>query len=168
MASVVEPYRMSSERSRAMDRRAIESFVGRRGTGVLALASGDAPYATPVSYGFDPPAATFYLRLGVDADSRKRAFLDAPTAACLVVYGERDGDWHSVVARGSLASVAEADVDAAVAEALRRAEAPLLDIWDDPAEDVDFRVFRLPADELTGRTTAGTRGGADPGDGDAT
>lgn len=136
-----------------MDQDAIDDFLARRGTGVLALAIGDTPYAVPVSYGFEADAGTFYLRLACRPGGRNEAFLDGATAARLVVYDRVNGEWYSVVAAGRLEAVRGDDVTPQVAEALRRADPPLVDLVD-ADDDVEFGIFRLRVDELTGRTTA--------------
>lgn len=58
-----------------------------------------------------------------------------------------------MVAAGQLETVRGDDMTPWVAEALRRADPPLIELVD--ADDgVKFRIYRLAAEELTGRTTA--------------
>lgn len=135
-----------------MDDDELASFLGRGGTGVLALARDDSPYATPVSYGFDSTERAFTLRLGLSEDSEKRRFLDrdASPEARLVVYGSDDDVWTSVVATGTLQPVDAEDLTPAIAETLRGSDPPLLGAWEDP-DDVEFRLYRLAVETLTGR-----------------
>lgn len=139
-----------------MDDDELASFLGRGGTGVLALAREDTPYATPVSYGFDATARAFTLRLGLSEDSEKRRFLDrdAPPEARLVVYGSDDDVWTSVVATGTLQPVDAEDLTPAIAETLRGSDPPLLGAWEQP-DDVEFRLYRLDVETLTGRRARG-------------
>lgn len=139
------------ESSNELSPEAIESLLGRGGTGVLALARDDAPYAIPVSYGFDPAAGRFYVRLGTTEHGEKRAFLDGPRQARLVVYADVDGEWQSVVATGDLAVVDEADVDRAMVQTLRQAALPLSGMFDPTAGSVTFEMYALDARTLTGR-----------------
>lgn len=132
----------------------IHDFVGRGGTGVLSLASGNVPYSTPVSYGFDPELRAFLLRLGFTADSEKRAFVDASAEARLVVYDRVDGEWRSAVAVGELTRVDDDALTPEIADVLRQADGPLLDVWDEPADQVDFELYRLGVQRLTGRKGA--------------
>lgn len=140
--------------SSRMDRGGIDAFLEDRGTGVLSLARDDTPYAVPVSYGYEPATPAFYLRLSFHPDSRKHAFLAEPTAGHLVVYDRIDSGWVSVIAAGEIAEVEPGALTAEIAETLRRAELPLSDIIDGPPAELEYRLFRLTAAELTGRTTA--------------
>lgn len=131
----------------------IDEFLGSAGTGVLALAREDEPYAIPVSYGYDPRNGDrrLYLRLGGTAESEKRRFLPAD-AARLVVY-RREGDtWTSVVARGPLGRLDESDIDAGIVRSLREAALPLRPIFDVPDDELAFELYALRIEELTGRS----------------
>lgn len=135
----------------------LAAFLGRGGTGVLALARDDTPYAVPVSYGHNPAEGTFTLRLGVTPDSEKTRFLDRADApeARLVVYGRDDDRWTSVVATGRLHEVSADDLTPAVAETLRGSDPPLLDVWPNPGA-VEFRLYRLDPDDVSVRRTEGS------------
>lgn len=144
-----------SERPIELDADAIRAYLARHGTGVLSLADSDEPYSTPVSYGFDPDARTFYFRLGFGDGGEKRRFLDQSVRARFVVYGETDDGWYSVIAKGVLERVEASDVTHEVARNLRRADLPLLDIWPVPVDEIEFEVYRLDVEELTGRRSVG-------------
>lgn len=137
-------------RAEPMDRTEVEAFLGNEGTGVLALAQDDESYAFPVSYGFDAVDGTFYLRLAFHPDSEKRAFLGPDSTVSLVVSDEREGKWRSVVARGRLRETGEAAIDSSVVEAIRRVNIPFFTVFDRPARELDFQLFRLAPDDLTG------------------
>jgi hypothetical protein len=52
--------------------------------------------------------------------------------------------------RGRVRETGEATIDADVAEAIRRIDIPLFTVFDRPARDLDFQLFRLAPDDLTG------------------
>lgn len=133
---------------------AVDAFLGTGGTGVLALASGDDPYAVPVSYGYDADARRFVFRLGFADGSEKRAFVSDGSRARFVVYGREGGRWRSVVATGTLRAVDEGAVDAAVVRGLREAALPLRGIFDAPEDEIEFALYALEVDDLSGRTAA--------------
>ncbi len=146
---------MGTEHGEELTDAAINDFLGRRGTAVLSLARDDTPYSIPVSYGYTPDERAFYLRLGFHPDSEKRQFVDASELARLVRY-ERTGDeWTSVIAVGELREVTEADLTGDIARVLQQADVPLLSMWDVPIDDVEFGIYRLPVDRLTGRRGSG-------------
>ena len=146
---------MDRDRGVEMTADEVDAFLGRGGTAVLALARESEPYATPVSYGYDAGSRAFYLRLGFGEGSEKRDYVDASAGARLVAYGPTDGGWASVVAEGTLSPVADDELTVETARVLREGEAPLLDIWGEELADAEFRIYRLDAESVTGRTTAG-------------
>jgi hypothetical protein len=133
-----------------MDPREVNTFLGIEGTGVLALAKNDESYAIPVSYGFDREEETFYLRLAFHPESQKRDFIGPSRTVSLVVSAEGDDGWRSVVARGRLRETGEAAIDSSVVEAIRRINIPFFTVFDRPARDLDFELFRLAPTELSG------------------
>jgi len=130
----------------------IESFLGDGGVAVVSFARDDEPYSIPVSYGYDPAAGQFYVRLGFAPDSEKEAFAGPNRRVSIVVHRETDDGWASVVARGTLREVTEAAIDAQVVRAIRRVDIPLVSIFDAPTRELDFRLYRVAVDDLSGRT----------------
>lgn len=145
---------MAADRSVEMAPDEIHAFLGRGGTGVLSLAAGNVPYATPVSYGFDPDGPSFYFRLGSDEDSEKPAFIESSETARFVVFGRTDDRWRSVIAAGPLDRIDASALTADIASALRQADLPLFGIWEAPRDALEFEIYRLAPAELTGRTAA--------------
>lgn len=155
--------------SMAADER--DAFLGTGGTGVLSLstAESDPPHAIPVSYGYDPVETTFYFRLAVGS-GREKGEVDG-RAATFVVYGQADGgddsgdeadagdggDWHSVVASGTLTDIEREAVATESLAALDRVDIPLVDIFGAPTSDVSFQFVRLVPDELTAREEGRSR-----------
>jgi hypothetical protein len=133
-----------------MESDAVDEFLGTGGTGVLALANDDDSYAFPVSYGFDATDDSFYLRLAFHPDSEKRGYIGPDSLVTLVVSAETDGGWRSVVARGHLRETGEAAIDSSVVEAIRRVDIPFFTVFDRPARELDFELFRLVPETLTG------------------
>lgn len=137
-----------------MTREETDAFLGENETGVLSLAEGDDPYAAPVSYGYDAGRASFYFRLVSTPESEKRRFLDANTSARFVVYGDDDkGAYRSVVAEGTLNETDPSELSVEQIEQYGDAERPLFEIWGEPKEDLDIRLYEFETTNLTGRRT---------------
>ncbi|WP_435183400.1 pyridoxamine 5'-phosphate oxidase family protein [Halobellus sp. EA9] len=135
----------------AMDREAIDDLLGTGGVGVLALADADEPYAIPMSYGYDADERAVYLRFGYAEESEKRRFVSRSDGAALVVAVEGDDGWASVVVRGPLTEVPEAAIDGTIVESIRAIDIPYFTIYDEPARDLAYQLYRLDAEEVTGR-----------------
>ena len=140
-----------------MDDDERDEFLGTGGTGVISLAPTESgpPHAIPVSYGYDAAARTFYFRLAVDPDSEKGDLAGRP--ATFVAYGNDDGRWRSVVARGRLESTTGESIGTETLEGLEAVHIPLVDIFGRPPRQVPFEFYRLVPDELTGRKESTTR-----------
>lgn len=134
-----------------LDSDAIDELLGTGGVGVLALADESDPYAIPVSYGYDGNEGVLYLRLGFGEDSEKKRYLDRSDRAALVVTVEGGDGWASVVARGPLSEVPEATIDGTVVEAIRSIDIPFVAITDESPRELDYKLYRLSPEELTGR-----------------
>jgi hypothetical protein len=107
-----------------------------------------------VSYGYDPDSGGFYLRLAFDTESEKDDVVAADRPLSLVVHGQTDDGWRSVVVTGHLEEVTEAAIESEVAQAMRRVHIPLVDVFDRHPRELTFRFFRLVVDELSGRKEA--------------
>lgn len=144
---------MSNEDQSAvvMDREAIDELLGTGGVGVLALADADEPYAIPVSYGYDADEDSVYLRLAFAEDSEKRRFVSRSEGAVLVVAVEGDSGWQSVVVRGPLTEVPEAVIDGTVVESIRAIDIPFFTIYEEPARELEYELYRIDPEEITGR-----------------
>ncbi|WP_458209306.1 pyridoxamine 5'-phosphate oxidase family protein [Haladaptatus sp. NG-SE-30] len=150
---------MNDHRAVQMDADGITDFLGRGGSGVLSLAKDDAPYSIPVSYGYDASSRRFFIRLGFTGESEKRAYLNASEMARLVVYGQTESGWKSVIATGQLEEATDSDIDVHVVWVLRESQLPVRDLFEVPPDEVSFDMYRLDVEELSGRQTAnGTSG----------
>lgn len=134
-----------------MEPSAVDALLGNHETGVLSLAREDAPYAIPISYGYDASNSRFYLRLVSTPESAKRAFLDSSPEAKLVVYDESGDTYRSVIATGHLEHVPREELTVEHIEQYGAAKRPLFEVWADPKPDLDIRLYQLDAEELTGR-----------------
>jgi hypothetical protein len=141
-----------------MDETERESFLGSGGTGVISFSTDDdaAPYSVPVSYGYDATDQRFYFRLAFETDSTKwETIEDSPVS--FVAYEQVDGSWQSVVATGQLTEISEPDVGPEALEGLRRVHIPLVEVFERPTREVQFRFFVLDPDDVTGRKEADER-----------
>lgn len=143
-----------------MSDAAVDGLLSRHGTGVIALASGDVPYAVPVSYGYDAETRELYLRLVATPESEKREFLGSDPDARIVVREERGDEHASVVGVGVLHRV---DLDELTPPTVARygeTRRPLFEVWADETPDLDIRLYRFVPDRLTGRRVGGDRADA--------
>ena len=141
---------MTEHQSHAMDDNEIGALLGSGGTGVVAFADEDEPYAIPISYGYDDDAGTFYIRCGFAPDSEKRRFVDDGVTASLVITDDT-GTWRSVIARGSLTEISEPAIEGGAAQSIRRMNIPYVTIHETPATAMEFELYRLTPESVTGR-----------------
>jgi nitroimidazol reductase NimA-like FMN-containing flavoprotein (pyridoxamine 5'-phosphate oxidase superfamily) len=130
----------------------VDAHLSRHETGVLALARDDAPYAIPISYGYDADERALYLRLVSTPDSEKREFLASTPQARIVVYEDEHDEYASVVGVGTLERV---DLDELTPETIAQygeTQRPLFEIWADDKPDLDIDLYRFTPETLTGRT----------------
>jgi nitroimidazol reductase NimA-like FMN-containing flavoprotein (pyridoxamine 5'-phosphate oxidase superfamily) len=134
-----------------MEASAVDELLGDHETGVLSLARDDAPYAIPISYGYDAPNRRFYLRLVSTPESAKRKYLTSSPKAHLVVYEEGDDTYRSIIAKGTLEAVPREELTVEHIEQYGAAKRPLFEVWANPKPDLDVGLYRLDTTELTGR-----------------
>jgi len=142
---------MSQVQSTELDEEEIDSLLGTGGVGVISFADGDEPYSIPVSYGYDSSAGSLYIRFGFAPESQKQQFIDDGVTASLVVMAESMDGWQSVVARGPLRKITEMALDSHAAESVRKVNIPFVTIYDKRASELEFELFRLEPDSITGR-----------------
>ncbi|QLH77132.1 pyridoxamine 5'-phosphate oxidase family protein [Halosimplex rubrum] len=134
-----------------MDAAAVDQFLGSGGTGVLSLSTeGDEPPdAVPVSYGYDAERRVFHFRVSLGHEDDPGDL--SGRAVTFVAYGDGDGRWRSVVARGRLQNVDEEGIATETLAEMERVDIPLVDVFEEPLRMVSFDFFRLDPDEFTGR-----------------
>jgi len=150
METVLKWYVMTDHQSHAMDDSEIDALLGTGGTGVIAFADADEPYAVPISYGYDSDAEAVYIRCGFAPDSEKRRFVDDGVTASLVITDDT-GTWQSVIVRGSLTEIAEPAIEGGAAQSIRRMNIPYVTIHETPATAMEFELYRLAPESVTGR-----------------
>ncbi|SDQ45030.1 pyridoxamine 5'-phosphate oxidase family protein [Natronobacterium texcoconense] len=126
-------------------------FLGKGGTGVLTFGTGadESPTAFPVSYGYAAEGGTFYFRLSFPPGTSKEDVIDNPVT--LVVYGETDEGWRSVVARGPLEPLSDLPEDSITVQQMWAVKIPTVDIFDRPRDEIPFQDFCLDPETVTGR-----------------
>lgn len=126
----------------------IDAFLRGAGAGTLSLADGGESYAIPESFGYD--GEHLYFQLVRDEGSRKMQFLDGTETATFTVWTEAPAE--SVVARGTLEPVPDADVVTASNAIAENATVPTLNVVPDSTVDqLGMDYYRLVPEELTGR-----------------
>lgn len=148
---------MAIDRGTEMSAEEVDAFLGSHETGVLSLARTDEPYAIPISYGYDPSARQFYLRLVSTPESEKRGFLASDPDARLVVYDGDNDTYRSVIAIGTLAQVDPNDLTVADIQQYGEAKRPLFEIWPRGKDQLDIELYRLDPEMISGRTVAVSR-----------
>jgi len=129
----------------------LTAFLGKGGTGVISFStsSDDPPHSMPVSYGFNTDVKHFHFRLSFPPGSEKEALVAQPVS--FVTHGQTDDGWRSVIATGSLEDLTDEPYESSAVQERWGVDVPLVDIFEEPPEDVTFRQFRLVPDQLTGR-----------------
>lgn len=149
--SLTQHLGMSQAHAVALSDEEIDSLLGTGGVGVISFADGDTPYSIPVSYGYDSEKKGLYVRFGFGPDSEKRRYIDDAVTASLVITDETVGGWRSVVARGPLTKIIEPALDSHAAESVREVNIPFVTIYEQQPSTLEFELYRLDPDELSGR-----------------
>lgn len=114
--------------------------------GVLGLADSDDAYAVPLSYHYD--GERFLLRVSDHDHAEKRRYLEGTGTATFVCYeATADASW-SVQIRGPVEQWSM-DVD----EVTLNEWFPPFRLFDEAVEDVEFVVYELGLEQVTGRRT---------------
>jgi nitroimidazol reductase NimA-like FMN-containing flavoprotein (pyridoxamine 5'-phosphate oxidase superfamily) len=142
---------MSLDQATHLSPAETDALLGRHETGVLSLASGDEPYAIPISYGYDADERTFYVRLVSTPESEKREFLASSPSARVIVYEEREPVYESVIARGTLVEIPREDLSVEHVEQYGDTKRPLFEIWGQSRQDLDVALYRFEPTDLSGR-----------------
>lgn len=143
-------------RSVEMNEEERAAFLGTGGTGVVSAPAGadESPYSRPVSYGYDATEGEFYFRLAFDPESEKTGVVGDRRPVTFVTYDQTEDGWKSVVVTGRLKEVTEAAIDSDVVQAIRRIHIPLVDLYERPPRELDFRFFQLATESVSGRKEA--------------
>lgn len=134
-----------------MSPEATSAFLEGQGWGCLTLADGGAAYSIPMSFGYDGEG-TLYFHVQVDDGSEKLSFIDATTTATFLVPEVSPPDWTSVVVRGEISRVPDAELDAAYAAFAENAWFPTCP-WTPEKDPAELAFYKLDVSEMTGRTS---------------
>lgn len=142
---------MTITQQAAMTEDEIYDFLADHQTAVMSVKGSKQPYAVPITYRFDPETETFYFRLVFPRGSTKREFLPDVPECWLVSYLEEDPLYQSVIAKGSPEEIREDDITPEIVSQLGKTSRPLFEMWKPSRANVDIRLYRMEAEELTGR-----------------
>jgi nitroimidazol reductase NimA-like FMN-containing flavoprotein (pyridoxamine 5'-phosphate oxidase superfamily) len=128
----------------------VDEFLEERGLGVLGFADGSEAYTIPIAFAFDGDRCIFRF---VDGEtSRKRGFVEATEVASLTVYAwDSKAEWRSVVLRGPLEPIPDADLAHAATRFSEVGEEAALEIFNRPLSELDSAWYELHVEEKTGR-----------------
>lgn len=129
----------------------IDDFLGKGGTGVISFSTDSTrpPYSLPISYGYAAENDHFHFRIAFQPGSEKRGIVERPVS--FVTYGRTDSGWRSVIAIGELDEITDSPYDSPDIQERWRVVIPIVDIFEEPPDEVSFRQFRLIPEELSGR-----------------
>ncbi|TQQ80878.1 pyridoxamine 5'-phosphate oxidase family protein [Halonotius terrestris] len=145
---------MSTSKSVALSDDEIDLLLDTGGVGVISFADDNEPYSVPISYGYDKDVGDLYVRLAFAPESEKRRFVDDGVRASLVVTDDEGGKWRSVVARGRLTEISEPAVAGTAAQSIHQIDIPYVTIYDRRAGELEFELYRLDPESITGRKEA--------------
>ena len=132
----------------AMTDDEIREFLTEQGVGTLALPDADAPYAVPISFGYDGDATLYFVFLRFGTESRKETLSDRTERARFVVYdAQSPHEWRSVSLLGRIEAVADGEWGP-VRDAMKNAWHPDLFSSAEPMRGIGG--YRLRIDEWTG------------------
>ncbi|MFT4882855.1 MAG: nitroimidazol reductase NimA-like FMN-containing flavoprotein [Natronomonas sp.] len=114
--------------------------------GVLSLASDDDAYAVPLSYHYD--GMRLLLRVSHYDDSEKRQYLETTDTATFVCFDASTSDSWSIHVSGPIEPW-DGDVD----EATLDEWFPPFRLFDEAVADVEFTLYELRMESVTGRRT---------------
>lgn len=135
----------------AMSDEQIHEFLANHQTAVMSVDVSDGPYAVPITYRFDPESETFYFRLVYPRRSEKRQFIPDVPDCWLVSYTEDDPLYQSVIAKGRPEEIRKDDISAEDVVQFGQTSRPLFEMWRSSRANVDIRLYRMKAEELSGR-----------------
>lgn len=124
----------------------IDEFLRDGENGVLGLAADDDAYAIPLSYHYD--GERLLLRVSEHGHSEKGRYIETTDTATFVRFDASTEESSSVQVRGPLERWS-GDVD----EATLNEWFPPFRLYDEAVEDVEFVLYELRMEEVTGRRT---------------
>lgn len=147
-----------------MDEEGIDEVLNKESIGTLSLSKDGEPYGIPMSFGYHNGSVYFEFGGLEDDHGRKFEIVEENPRACLTVYTVDDSrwkdstanllatgfSWASVMVEGELERFE--DIGFEEREAIQEARTPSpANPWGGSLAETDFEVYRLEADEMTGR-----------------
>ncbi|MFB6169837.1 MAG: pyridoxamine 5'-phosphate oxidase family protein [Haloarculaceae archaeon] len=134
--------------TRGMTDEEVDERLEAESHGVLALADGDDAYALPLSHHYD--GDRLLLRVSVHEHAEKVRYLETTDTATFVCYdATEEGSW-SVHVRGP---IAPSDVE--IDDTTLNEWFPPFRLFDEEVAEVEFVLYELGTESVTGRTTLG-------------
>ncbi|NHN49195.1 pyridoxamine 5'-phosphate oxidase family protein [Halostella sp. JP-L12] len=143
---------MSQDIGEALSAEEIDGFLRERGLGVLGFATGSEAYTIPIAFAYDGDSNRCFFRFIMGSDSLKRSFVSETDVASLTVYEwKTKNQWKSVVMRGPIREVENADLDVAATLFSAIGEEAALEVFNDSLSEYETVWYELEASEITGR-----------------
>jgi hypothetical protein len=135
----------------------VDELLLEVGWGVVSMAHDGRPYSLPLSFGYEPPSAIYFVFAGASDEGRKVRYAESTAAAGLLVVDiEGPSDWRSAYVEGPLERVHAEEWDAAREALADNGWHPQL--YTNVEKGTDPRVWKLAVDEKNGRRV-GSPGG---------
>lgn len=143
---------MSTEIGDALDDQEIGQFLQSRGLGVLGFASDGVAYTIPIAFAYDDDRGRCIFRFVNGEGSEKREFVAATDTASLTAYEWRGVDeWKSVVVRGPIEAIPDAELAEASALFSNVGEEAALEVFNRPLSAYETEWYELDVAEVSGR-----------------
>lgn len=143
-----------SLRGYEMSTEEIEDFLREKGVGILSLARGNEAYSLPMSFGYDGGTNLYFFMIRFGEKSEKFNFASASDRVCFVVYDvESQERWKSVVAKGRLEPLMDADVQGMERIMMENAWFP--DLFPYGGTIKGHAPYQMVVDEMTGQKGKG-------------
>ncbi|WP_276256201.1 pyridoxamine 5'-phosphate oxidase family protein [Halomontanus rarus] len=143
---------MSEDIGVALDREEIEQFLREQGLGVLGVATGGEAYTIPIAFAYNSGEDRCYFRFIMGKDSLKREFVSETDRASLTVFEwQTKNQWKSVVMRGPIRRVTDADLSKAATFFSEVGDEAALEVFNDSISEYETVWYELVVSEITGR-----------------
>lgn len=129
-----------------MDESEVEEHLREGNHGVLALATEDDAYGVPLNYHYD--GDRFLIRMSEHDHAEKSRYLETTDTATFVCFEATPESSWSVLIRGPIERWS-GDAD----EATLHQWFPPFRLFDEAVEDVEFELYELEINQVTGRRT---------------
>ncbi|WP_187433073.1 pyridoxamine 5'-phosphate oxidase family protein [Natronococcus pandeyae] len=130
----------------------IESFLQEQGLGVLGIAKEGEAYTIPIAFAYDGDSHRCFFRFVIGEESMKQSLVSETELASLTVYEwATPNQWKSVVIRGRIRQVPDADLAEAATLFSVVGEEATLEVFNEPLSEYETVWYELDISEITGR-----------------